>query len=331
MKTVALGRRRLGISASKTVPLRIVATVGAVLILALIPQVVPAWTGFLVVVGVFYLVVVGLDVLMGHTGQVSLGQTVFMAVGGYGSALLSLKAGLPIAASTVVAAVGSAVLAVILGSTFLRLRGYYLALATLGLAVIVQGLATALVDLTGGPSGLVGIPNMTIGPLTFGDDTANYYLVLVIALLGAWFARNVVRSQTGRVLAAISSDQSASSMLGIDTAAYKTRAFVLSAVYASVAGSVYGAYFRFISPDMIGVTVAFTVVVMLGLGGARTLLGPLIGVILIQLIPQGGQRVALYEPLIAGIVLILVMTYFRTGLWGGLRAVAAIVRNRWKS
>ncbi len=288
---------------------------------------VPRWANFLVIAGVFYLVVLGLDVLMGQTGQVSLGQTTFMALGAYGGGLLSLKVGWPTAAAAVAALAASIVLAVALGKTLLRLRGYYLALATLGLAVITQGLATSLVDVTGGPSGLVGIPNLTIGPLTFADDTSNYYLVAVLCIAACWFSRNLTRSQTGRALAAIAADQTAAAMLGVDPAAYKTRAFVLSAAYASVAGSVYAYYFRFFSPDMVGVVVAFSLVVMLGLGGSRSLIGPLLGVLLLQLIPQGGQRIAIFEPLIAGIILIVVMTYLPTGLWGGIRQLPWALRR----
>jgi branched-chain amino acid transport system permease protein len=117
-------------------------------------------------------------------------------------------------------------------------------------------------------------------------------------------------------------------MLGIDPARYKTRAFVLSAVFASVGGSLYACYSQFVSPDFIAVTVAFNLVVMLALGGSRSIVGPLLGALLIQALPEAGQSVALYEPLIAGVVLILVITYLPDGLWGGLRASAARLRRR---
>jgi branched-chain amino acid transport system permease protein len=279
----------------------------------------PDWADFLVIAGIFYLTVLGLNVLMGHAGQVSLGQTAFLAIGAYGSGLLTLRLGWPSLVAALAALLASIVLAIILGRSFLRLRGYYLALATLGLAVITQGLASALGGITGGPSGLVGIPNLAIGPLAFTDAGSYYYLVLVLCAAGAWFARNLVTSQSGRALAAIASDQAAASMLGVNPAAYKTRAFVLSAGYASIAGSVYADFFRFFSPDLVSVTVAFSLVIMLAIGGARSIAGPLIGVLLLQLIPRAGQQAALYEPLAAGIVLILVMTYFPAGLWGGVR------------
>ncbi|MGH3626490.1 MAG: branched-chain amino acid ABC transporter permease, partial [Sciscionella sp.] len=134
-----------------------------------------------------------------------------------------------------------------------------------------------------------------------------------------------LHSQTGRALAAISSDQQAAAMLGINPARYKTTAFVMAAVFASVGGSLYAFYSRFVSPDTIGVVVAFNLVVMLALGGSRTIIGPLLGVVLIQLLPQAGQSVARYEPLLAGIVLIIVITYLPQGLWGGIRTLT----QRW--
>ncbi len=296
-----------------------------VALLVAVPYATPGYVSFFVVVGVFFVVVLGLDVFLGQAGQVSLGQTLFMALGAYGAGILTLRLDVPPVPAMLAMAVVSAALAYILGRSFLRLRGYYLALATLGLAVITVSLANGLGDLTGGPSGLVGIPNIGVGSFVAESDQANYYVVLVVGLLGAWFVAGLLRSQTGRALAAISSDQQAASMLGINPANYKTAAFVLAAVFASIGGSLYAFYSRFVSPDTVSVVVAFNLVVMLALGGSRTIVGPLLGVVLIQLLPQAGQSVALYEPLMAGIVLIIVITYLPQGLWGGVRTLT----QRW--
>ena len=273
------------------------------------------------VVGIFFIMVVGLDVFLGQAGQVSLGQTMFMALGAYGAGMLTLRLAIPPVLALVVMAAVSAGVAYLFGRPFLRLRGYYLTLATLGLAVITQSLATGLGDLTGGPSGLVGIPNIGIGSLVAESDQENYYVVLVVCVLAAWFVSGLLHSKTGRALAAISNDQQAAAMLGIDPTKYKTSAFVLAAVLASTGGSLYAFYSRFVSPDMVGVPVAFNLVVMLALGGSRTIVGPLIGVALLQILPRAGQSVSLFEPLLAGVVLIVVITYLPLGLWGGLRTV----------
>ncbi len=301
-------------------PRRAAAALGLALAVVL-PFLVPGWTGLLVVVGIFFLVVLGLNLLTGLSGQVSLGQTLFMALGGYGAGLLTLRLHWPTTLATVVMAVASALVAALLGTVLLRLRGYYLALATLGLAVITASLAAGLPDLTGGPSGLVAVPSLQLWGWTVFSDRANYYVLLVVCGAGAWFVANVQRGQTGRALVAVAADTPAAAMLGIDTARYKTQAFVASAVFASVAGSLYTFYLRFISPDVVGVTVAFSVVIMLALGGSRTLVGPLLGALVLQGLPQAGQTFALWEPLVAGVVLIVVMTYFPLGLWGTAKAL----------
>ncbi|MBO0850614.1 MAG: branched-chain amino acid ABC transporter permease [Pseudonocardia sp.] len=303
----------------------LIVAAGAVLLVVL-PWLTPGWTELLVIVEIFLLVVLGLDVLTGQAGQVSLGQTLFMAVGGYGAGLLTVRAGWPTWLAVLVPSLASAALAALLGWAFLRLRGYYLALATLGLAVVTQASATGLGKVTGGPSGLVGVPSLTLGGWQVFSDTANYLVLLVLCVLGAWFTTNLRRGQTGRALAAVEHDPQAAAMLGINPARYRTGAFVVAAVFASVAGSLYAYYLRFISPDLVSVTVALSIVVMLALGGPRTVVGPLLGVLLLQGLPLVGQAFALWQPLVAGLVLVLVLTYLPAGLWGGLRGLLAKAR-----
>jgi branched-chain amino acid transport system permease protein len=317
--------RTAGEGAAPGTPSRSRRRIGLVLVAAAVlialPWLTPGWTELLVIVQIFLLVVLGLDVLTGQAGQVSLGQTLFMAIGGYGAGLLTVRAGWPTWLAAVAPAVLAALVAAVLGRAFLRLRGYYLALATLGLAVVTQATTTGWNAVTGGPSGLVGVPSLTFGSWVVFSDEANYMVLLVLCSLGALFTTNLRRSQTGRALAAVAHDPQAAAMLGIDAARYRTGAFVVSAVFASIAGSLYAYYLRFISPDVINVTVALSIVVMLSLGGVRSVVGPLLGVLLLQGLPLVGQSFALWQPLVAGVVLILVLTYLPEGLWGGLRAV----------
>jgi branched-chain amino acid transport system permease protein len=304
-----------------------VAVVALIVAVALIPQVLPQWTSFLVVVGLYYLVVIGLDLFEGQAGQVSLGQTMFFGIGAYGAGVLSMKHGVPTLAALVISAAASGILAFGLGRPFLRLRGYYLALATLSLAVIAVDMATQFSSVTGGTSGLVGIPFLAVGSFQFASDNANYYLVAVLAIGAALFVSGVRRSASGRALAAIASDEQAALMLGVHTARYKTRAFVIAAILASVAGSLFGFYNSFVSPDSISVVFSFNLVIMLALGGARTAIGPLVGVLLLQLMPRVSQGVAKYEPLVAGVLLILIITDLPEGIWGtAKRALAGRLR-----
>ena len=168
-----------------------------------------------------------------------------MAIGGYGAGALSLSWHWP---TVLAAAALSGAVAFALGRLFLRLRGYYFALATLGLAVATQSLASARSGFTGGPSGMVGIPSLRLGGYTVFSNRANYFVLLVAGWLAAAFLANVKRSQTGRVLTAIGNDPGAAAMLGVSTARYKTTAFVVSAVLASLGGSMYAFYLRFMSP-----------------------------------------------------------------------------------
>lgn len=284
-----------------------------------LPYLLPATIGLLVVVGIFFIVILGLNLLTGYAGQVSLGQTFFMAIGGYGAGLLTLELHWPTVLAAIVMAAVSGAVATVLGTAFLRLRGYYFALATLGLAVITESLATAASGLTGGPSGLVGVPSLHLGGLVVFSDTSNYYVLLVLGVAGAAFIANLQRGHTGRVLSAIATDPAAAAMLGVKASRYKTTAFAISAVYASVGGSLYAYYLRFFSPAVIGVTIAFSIVIMLALGGSRTLIGPLLGALVLQGLPVVGQSFSLWEPLVAGILLILVITYLPSGIWGSAK------------
>lgn len=308
-----------GRAGSSNTTVRKVVPLAALAVVVVLPFLVPGWIGLLVIAGIFFLIVLGLNLLMGYAGQVSLGQTLFMAIGGYGAGLLTLAWHWPTTVAMIVMAGISALVAAGLGAVFLRLRGYYLALATLGLAVITESLAAGLTDFTGGPSGLVGIPSLQVGSLVFFSDEANYYLLLVLCGLGAWFVGNLQRSQTGRALSAIAADPAAATMLGINASRYKTSAFVVSAVYASLGGSLYAYYLRFISPEVVGVTVAFSIVIMLALGGARTLVGPLLGALVLQGLPEFGQSFATWSPFVAGVVLIVVITYLPHGVWGSIK------------
>jgi branched-chain amino acid transport system permease protein len=307
---------------------RAVRVAALVVLLAVLPFLSDGWTELLVVVEIFLLVVLGLDVLTGQAGQVSLGQTLFMAIGGYGAGLLTVKAGWPTWLAALVPALAAGLIAAVLGRAFLRLRGYYLALATLGLAVVTHAVTTGLGPVTGGPSGLVGVPSLTLFGWEVFSDLSNYYVLLVLCVLGALFTTNLRRSQTGRALAAVAHDPQAAAMLGINAARYRTSAFVVSAVFASIAGSLYAYYLRFISPDVISVTVALSIVVMLSLGGVRSVVGPVLGVLLLQGLPLVGQSFALWQPLVAGIVLIVVLTYLPDGLWGGLKQLFDRVAHR---
>jgi branched-chain amino acid transport system permease protein len=199
----------------------------------------------------------------------------------------------------------------------MRLRGAYLALATLSFGLLVDSLAVGLTETTGGPSGLVGIPAFSIGPLAFETPVKMYYLVLgLIALLAVALAGGM-RSSFGRALQAIRTDQTAAAALGINVPFYKTAAFAIAAALASLSGSLYAFDFHFLSPEMVGTPRSFEMIAMLVLGGEGTLVGGAIGAILITLLPTLFQPLAAYKILVEGAILVFAFQYLPAGLLGG--------------
>ncbi|HEY5209262.1 MAG TPA: ABC transporter permease [Stellaceae bacterium] len=272
----------------------------------------------LVITFILFIAVLGLDVAMGYAGQVSLGQSGFMAVGGYTAGILAATYDLPPALGILAGMALSLACALSLSLVTMRLQGAYLALATLTFGLLVDSLTVGLVDVTGGPSGLVGIPALSFGPLVIGTPRAMYYFLLVLmavlvaALLGA------MRSGFGRALQAIRADQTAAAALGINVPRHKMAAFAISAVLASLSGSLYAFDFHFLSPDMVATPRSFELIAMLIIGGEGTLIGGLPGAALITLLPTLFQPFAVYKTLAEGALLALTFQYLPDGMLGGL-------------
>ena len=274
----------------------------------------------LVIAGIFFLAVIGLDVLMGYCGQVSLGHAAFMAIGGYGAAVCTVKYGLPPIVGVLAGLVLSLLCATVVSLVTVKLRGHYMALATMSFGLLIDTLTVGLSDLTGGPSGMTGIPNFSIFGFTFAGPVANYYLVWGVVLASLVVMANAMRSDFGRVLRAIRTDQTAALALGIDVPRYKLYAFLIGAAFASLAGSLLAFDFQFLSPDMVNTNQSFLIVTMLIIGGEATLVGPVIGVVLLTLLPTAFQFLATYKTLASGLLLVTALLYFPQGLYGGFIA-----------
>jgi branched-chain amino acid transport system permease protein len=297
----------------------------AVAVLAVLPLVSAndSLLGSLVITGIVFISVLGLDVLMGFGGQVSLGHAAFMAIGGYVAGILSASYGWPPVAATLAAAVCSLICAVVLALGTLKLRGVYLALATLSFGLLVDSLANGLMDVTGGPSGLVGVPGFSVLGYSFSSDISMYYLVLGLAVVLFVALCGAMQSAFGRTLMAIRADQVAAAALGINVPRFKLIAFSLSAVLASLSGSLYAFYFHFLSPDMVSTARSFELVAMLVIGGEGTLLGPLFGVALITILPTMVQEFAMYKTFVVGLLLVLCFRFLPQGILGALADLAS--------
>jgi branched-chain amino acid transport system permease protein len=288
------------------------------IVLALLPVLVrnPYYLGVLVFVGIYSLITIGLSMLMGYAGQISLGHAGFFAIGAYTSGLLTTKGGFPPLLAFLAAMLLTACVAFLIGVPSLRLRGHYLAMATLGFGEIVHIALNASVDLTGGPSGFGEIPRIALGGLLVENAFSRYYLVWGLVIVALLLSLNIVHSRVGRALRSIHGSEVAASAMGVNTARYKVQVFVLSAVYASVAGSLYAHFITFISPGSFDLTFSILLVTMVVIGGMSSVWGALMGTVLLGLLPEVLRGFKDYDILIYGAILLLMMMFMPEGLFG---------------
>lgn len=263
--------------------------------------------------------VTGIVILTGYAGQVSLGHAGFAGIGAYACALAPVHLGLPPALAVVLGAVLSGALAYLVGRPILRLHGYYLGVATLGFGILVTMVLTNERALTGGPDGIevadLGLRGL-LGDLGLKLSNGQfwYFFSGLCMLIGAWIALNLHDSPTGRALRALHGSEVAARTVGIDVARLKLRAFVISAVYASVSGSLLALQNRFVTPDVAGFMHSIEMVTMAVLGGVGSVLGAIFGAAILTLLPQVLTVFAEYEQMVLGLVMILVMIFLPMGL-----------------
>jgi branched-chain amino acid transport system permease protein len=275
-----------------------------------------ALLGAAIITLILFITLIGQDVLMGYAGQISLGQAGFMAIGGYTAAYLVTAYDVqPL--TGIAAGMGlSLIAALILAGVTLRLRGLYMALATLAFGLLVDSLSIGLEDITGGPSGLVGIPDFTVPGFDFDTPVKMYFLVLGLVVILLLAVAGAMRSGFGRALQAIRTDPLAAAALGVNVIRCKLAAFALSALLASLAGSLYAFQFHFLSPEMVGTPRSLELVSMLIIGGEGTLIGPLVGAALITILPTVFQPLAAYKTLASGALLAGCALYLPQGIFG---------------
>ncbi len=309
----------------------LVFAVAAVALLLALPWLLPGRSilNSLVITGILYIAVLGLDVLMGFAGQVSLGQAGFMAIGGYTASILAVTYGVSPLLGTLAGMALSLVSALALSFVTLRLRGHYLALATLAFGLLVDSLTVGMTETTGGPSGLAGIPSFAVPGFTFSTPLSMYYLVTVIIVALVLLLFGGMRSSFGRALKTVRTDPIAAAALGINVVRIKLAAVLISAVLGSLSGSLYAFYFHFLSPEMVGTPRSFEMIAMLVAGGEGTLIGPILGVALLTLLPTVFQPFALYKTFAEGALLVICFLWLRDGMFGALAApVTAIFRRK---
>ncbi|MBL9055930.1 MAG: branched-chain amino acid ABC transporter permease [Rhodobacteraceae bacterium] len=263
--------------------------------------------------------VTGIVILTGWAGQISLGHAGFAGIGAYACALAPVHWGLHPALAVVLGAAISALLAWLVGRPILRLRGYYLGVATLGFGILVSMVLNNERDLTRGPDG-IEVPELGLRALLkgWGVDLSNgqfwYFFCGLCLIAGAWLALNLYNSPTGRALRALHGSEVAARTVGVDVARMKLQSFVISAVYASVSGSLLALQNKFITPDVAGFMHSIEMVTMAVLGGVGSVLGAIFGAGALTLLPQALTVFAEYEQMVLGLVMMLVMIFLREGL-----------------
>jgi branched-chain amino acid transport system permease protein len=256
---------------------------------------------------------IGLNILMGQAGQVSLGHAGFFGIGAYAVAIGPAHLGLPSWGALLIGAVISAASAWLVGRPVLRLKGHYLAIATLGLGVLVALVITTESRWTGGPDGMSVAKLSLFGWRASGSSTW-YWISGGVLVVGTWIALNLGETPTGRAFRALHDSEVAARVAGIDVARFKLQAFVIAAVYASLAGSMLAMMNGFVNPDQAGFLHSVELVTMVVLGGLGSVVGSIVGAAVLITLPQVLTVFQEYEHVLLGLIIIVSMIFMRDGI-----------------
>ncbi|KIP21579.1 MULTISPECIES: branched-chain amino acid ABC transporter permease [Anoxybacillus] len=308
-----------------------------VALFALFPMVATDYVvGLATLCGIAAIGAIGLNILTGFTGQISIGVGAFLGVGGYTSAILTTKLGLSFWVAFPLAGLTTALVGALFGIPSLRLKGLYLAIATLAAQVIILFVISRWDSLTGGTAGLV-LNRPQIGSFTFMSETSYYYLMFVVLLITIVFSLNLFRTRVGRAFIAIRDRDIAAEVMGIDLFKYKVLAFFVSSFFVGIAGALLGHYTMIVSPELYSISVSIEYLAMILVGGLGSVFGSLYGAVFITLMPVvlrsvvdvlsgtfpglEGVLVGMKE-VVFGVVIILFLVYEPDGLnkiWSNIK------------
>jgi branched-chain amino acid transport system permease protein len=283
-------------------------------------------TSVLILIAVWAILCVGINLIYGYTGQLSLGHAAFFGIGAYAFGLLTTKVQMGFWPALLAAIVITGILGFLIGIPALRLRGPHFILVTLGFGVIVSVILVAWVELTGGANGLGGIPKPTAIPLPWGKLSFDsllpmYYFILFFLVVTMGFSNRLVKSMVGRTFVAISHNENLTESLGVNTMDRKLLSFTISAMIGGLAGALYASYNVVISPDIAMLGKSMDGVANLIIGGAGSLAGPIIGTLVLMAVPELLQIVPSLKTLINGIILMLFLLFLPGGIVGGVSSL----------
>lgn len=288
----------------------------------------PYFLSVCVFIGIYSIATLGLNLLLGYAGQISLGHAAFFAIGAYLSGILTTARGLHFLPAALCGVAVAVVVACVVGIPCLRLRGHYLAMGTLAFGEIVFIVLNAAVDLTGGPSGIAGIPQLELGGFEVDSDLKYYCVVWLVFAVLMVLTRNLIDSRTGRALRCLHSSEQAAGAMGINVARLKMAVFVLSAAYAALAGVLYAHYVTFISPQSAELMFSIRLLTMVVVGGMGHLWGGVVGAGVLTLLPEVLSYFEDYDMLIYGCVLLAMVMFLPGGLTRGGELLLGRLRRR---
>lgn len=286
-------------------------------------------------IGINTLLALGLNMLMGYAGQISLGHAAFYGIGAYTTAILTVHLNWSPWLALPAAVLLTALVAFLVALPMLKLSGYYLGMGTLGFGMITYILIRQWTTVTGGDSGLVGIPFLALGPYSLASGKTYFYLVWGVVLVSFLICERLVDSRVGRALRAIHDGEQVAAAMGIDTSRLKTGVFVLSAIFAALAGFLYAHLVSFISPNSFDFLVSIRLVTMVVVGGMASIWGSLLGASLLTILPEWLHVFSEFEMIVYGLILMTIMIFLPQGLTRGLldlheRSVALKMKGREK-
>jgi branched-chain amino acid transport system permease protein len=281
----------------------------------------------LIFVAIHSIIAIGLCLLLGFAGQISLGHAAFYGIGAYASGIITTKLGWSPWLGMGIGILIAMGVAYCVGMPSLRLRGHYLAMATLGFGVIVYIVFNEFVSLTGGPSGFGEIPRLSLFGMELDTTLKFYYLAWFLAIVALVISLNIVHSRVGRALRAIHGSELAAMSLGVDTTKYKVQIFVLSAAFGAVSGSLYAHYVTFVNPPVFDVFFSLKVLMIVVIGGTGSVWGAFAGAGLLTFLPEWLSFLHDFDVLAYGLLLLVIVMFLPDGLIGLAHRTHSLARK----
>jgi len=286
-----------------------------VAVLLVLPFVLPNsyYTDLAIRMAINAIIVIGLNLLIGFAGQISLGHAGFLGIGAYASAVLPTHFGMHPLLAMAAGAAATAVIAGVVAKPIFKLKGNYLAMATLGLGIIINIALRNEAQWTGGPDGMA-VPALSVLGFELSSDKQWYWVVAALLVISVWASLNIIDSPFGRALRALHGSEVASQVVGVNIVRYKVSIFVMSAVFASIMGSITAHYIGFVTPNFADFFHSIELVTMVVVGGMASVFGSIVGAVLLTALPQALATFEGWETVVFGAVLMLCMIFLPKGL-----------------